>query len=74
MIRMLLPVILTAVCVFLWIDSEFAVRRLPLIPAGELAMGLKSEGGWLSWNMFMLWDELNDSRPIPSCFSRDRKC
>ena len=35
LIRMLMPLSLTAVCVFLWVDSWSVVRRLPLIPFGD---------------------------------------
>jgi HEAT repeat protein len=55
----LLPVIVTAGCVFLWIDSLFAVRRLPLIGFGDAELGLKSKDGWLSWNIFWLWAQEN---------------
>ncbi len=55
----LFPVIVTAVCALLWVDSLFAVRRLLLIPFGDAELGLKSEAGWLSWNTFWLWDEAN---------------
>ena len=55
----LFPVIVTAVCALLWVDSLFAVRRLLLIPFGDAELGLKSKAGWLSWNTFWLWDEAN---------------
>ena len=54
-----LPVMMTAVCGFLWVDSLFAVRRLPLIGLGDAAFGLKSAAGWLSWNAFWLWHQEN---------------
>jgi HEAT repeat protein len=57
LIMMLLPVVVTALCVLLWIDSRFVVRRLPLIPLGDAELGFKSKDGWLSWNMFWLWNE-----------------
>jgi len=41
----LLPLIVTAVCGFLWVDSLFAVRRLPHITFGDAALGLKSAAG-----------------------------
>jgi HEAT repeat protein len=61
--RTLLPVIPTAVCVFLWVDSTFAVRRLPFIPIGDAALGFKSAAGWLSWDEFTLWDPVNPEAP-----------
>jgi HEAT repeat protein len=66
LIKILVPISLTAVCVFLWVDSWFVVRRLPLIPFGDAALGFKSEGGWLSWNEFWLWSRVN---PEAAAFS-----
>src|ERR1035437_6268535 len=60
--RTLLPVISTAVCVFLWVDSTVAVRRLPFLPGGDAALGFKSEAGWLSWGEFTPWDPVNSEK------------
>ena len=57
--RILLPVIPTAVTVFLWVDSQCAVRRLPFLPGGDAALGFKSAAGWLSWGEFTPWDPVN---------------
>ena len=55
--KIFLPVLLAGLCIFLWVDSNFTVRRLPLIPFGDTALGFKSDGGWLSWNEFWFWDK-----------------
>ncbi len=54
---LLLPIVMSAVCGLLWVDSLFTVRRLPLIPFGDAALGFKSAAGWLSFHTFWLWHE-----------------
>ena len=46
------------------VDSRLVVRRLPLIPFGDAALGFKSEGGWLSWNEFWLWSRENPEAAV----------
>ena len=61
---MLMSLSPTAVCVFLWVDSWSVVRRLPLIPFGDEALGFKSDGGWLSWNEYWLWSRDNPEAAV----------
>jgi HEAT repeat protein len=65
-VSVLLAVMMTAVCAFLWVDSLFTVRRLPLVPFGDAALGLKSDRGWLSWNTFWLWSKVNPEAVVIS--------
>jgi HEAT repeat protein len=69
-IRVLLPIVLAAVLLFLWVDSRRAARRLFLLPGGDAALGLKSAAGWLSWCEFTPWaEEYSEREPfsVPYC-------
>jgi HEAT repeat protein len=63
-IRVFFPIVLTAMLLLLWADSRRTPRRLLFLPAGDAALGVKSQGGWVSRNEFTPWDDENSEQAL----------